>query len=49
MGSFGSTAGATLGDATVFVVGRFAGYTHPASEASYWFSIDSSTGGSEHT
>ena len=49
IGNFSSTAGAAIGDATVFVVGRFAGYSHPASAASYWFSIDSSTGGSEPT
>ncbi len=49
MGSFASTAGATIGDATIFVVGRFAGYSHPSSDASYFYSIDSSTGGSEHS
>lgn len=49
IGDFSSTAGATIGDATIFVVGRFSGYSHGASSSSYWFSIASSTGGSEHT
>ncbi len=49
VGSFASTAGATIGDATIFVIGRFAGYAHPAGSASYFYSIDSATGGSEPT
>ena len=44
-----STAGPVLGDATVFVIGRFGGYTHGSSSSSYWFSIDSSTAQAEHT
>ncbi len=49
IGDFSSTAGAIIGDATVFVVGRFSGYSHGASSSSYWFSIASATDGSEHT
>ncbi len=49
IGDFSSTAGSTIGDATIFVVGRFAGYSHGAGSSSYWYSITSSTDGSEHT
>lgn len=52
VGDFSSTAGATIGDATIFVVARFDGYAHSAGSSSYFFSIDSSSGApnnSEHT
>ncbi len=49
VGDFSSSGGSKLGDATVFVVGKFDGYTHPVGSSSYWFSIDSSTNQSEHT
>ena len=48
LGDFSSTAGSLLGDATVFVIGKFGGYTHSSSSSSYFFSIDSSTGQAEH-
>lgn len=40
LGDFSSSAGSTIGDATIFVVSRFDGYTHAASNSSYFFSID---------
>jgi len=50
IGDFSSTAGSTIGDATVFLIGKFGGYSdHGASSSSYWFSIDSSTNEAEHT
>ena len=49
LGDFSGSGDSTLGDATVFVVGKFDGYTHSAESSSYWFSIDSSTNQSEHT
>ena len=49
LGDFSSTGGASIGDATIFVVGKFGGYDHPSGSSSYWFSIDSSSQGAEHT
>jgi hypothetical protein len=40
VGDFSSAGFSSLGDATVFVVSRFDGYTHTASSSSYFFSID---------
>ena len=48
MGDFTSTAGSSLGDSTIFVIGKFNGYRHSSGNSSYWFSIDSSTTQSEH-
>ena len=49
IGDFSSTSGPLLGDATIFVIGKFGGYTdHTPGSSSYWFSIDSSTGQAEH-
>ncbi len=40
LGDFSSSAGSTIGDATIFVVSRFDGYTHSPGSSSYFFSID---------
>ena len=52
VGDFRSSAGPVIGDATIFIVARFDGYTHSATSSSYFFSIDSKGGppnNSEHT
>lgn len=46
-GDFSSTAGSVLGDATIFVLAKFGGYAHSSGSSSYFYSIDSSTGGAE--
>ncbi len=40
VGDFSGSAGFTMGDATIFVVARFDGYTHSSGSSSYFFSID---------
>ncbi len=48
LGDFSSTVSSgVVTEATVFVIGKFGGYTHPATEPSFWLAIDSSTAGRE--
>jgi len=52
LGDFSATAGGVIGDATIFVVARFDGYTHSSGSSSYFFSIDTfgdPPNNSEHT